>query len=406
MNPVYGLSERAAGKLRELLRDGGDTTRGAAARRAGDRLRLVRCDSATAAGAGEVLSQCYAATILDPQSHTTVPPDELTTCLLTVVTSAGAAATPTANAVYLVLLAGEVTADRNGSLGGRRRAFGIASGGAIEDGDTLTTGLTFPNTGLKALDTSGSHALTIAPGSDLTANRQFTIVTGDASRTLNISAADVTVSAFAATVLDDTSAGATLTTLGGTTVGQAMFTVTNPGAITFARFNADNSVTLRSAADFMTDLGLTSVGTEYPKWVKITKTYTDLAAANTDNNIELYALPAKGSIERLVLKHSAAFAGGGLMTYSLYVGYTSAGYDDYGSLLDVFAAPGNNFYYVRPMGTGFTGSGMGGPPIGQVSTPSMTGATSIRLRAVCMGANLDAATAGSVDVWLLVGTMP
>lgn len=48
------------------------------------------------------------------------------------------------------------------------------------------------NTGLKIEDTNASHALTIAAGSDLTANRTLTLTTGDASRTLTLSA-DVTL---------------------------------------------------------------------------------------------------------------------------------------------------------------------------------------------------------------------
>lgn len=47
---------------------------------------------------------------------------------------------------------------------------------------------TFNNTGLKLRDTNASHNLTIAPGSDLTADRTLTITTGDADRTLTISA--------------------------------------------------------------------------------------------------------------------------------------------------------------------------------------------------------------------------
>jgi hypothetical protein len=48
--------------------------------------------------------------------------------------------------------------------------------------------------------------------------------------------------------------------LGGTTVGQALFTLTNPSAISWPRINADNSVTARSAANTLTDLGGTTVG--------------------------------------------------------------------------------------------------------------------------------------------------
>jgi hypothetical protein len=57
------------------------------------------------------------------------------------------------------------------------------------------------------------------------------------------------------------------TNLGATTLGSNLFTITNPSAITFPRFNADNSVSSLSAADFRTAIGagtgsgtVTSVG--------------------------------------------------------------------------------------------------------------------------------------------------
>jgi hypothetical protein len=45
------------------------------------------------------------------------------------------------------------------------------------------------------------------------------------------------------------------TSLGGSTVGQSFFTLTNPSAITFPRMNADNTVSSLSAADFRTAIG-------------------------------------------------------------------------------------------------------------------------------------------------------
>lgn len=51
-----------------------------------------------------------------------------------------------------------------------------------------------------------------------------------------------------------------LNALGGTTAGKALFTIANPGAITFPRVNADNSATLLSASDFRTAIG---AGTPY-----------------------------------------------------------------------------------------------------------------------------------------------
>ena len=49
------------------------------------------------------------------------------------------------------------------------------------------------------------------------------------------------------------------TSLGGTTIGQSMFTLTNPFAITFPRFNADNTVDARSAVNFRSDIGAGTV---------------------------------------------------------------------------------------------------------------------------------------------------
>jgi hypothetical protein len=43
--------------------------------------------------------------------------------------------------------------------------------------------------------------------------------------------------------------------LGGTTIGQSMFTLNNPSSITFPRFNADNTVTALDAASFRTAIG-------------------------------------------------------------------------------------------------------------------------------------------------------
>ena len=50
-------------------------------------------------------------------------------------------------------------------------------------------------------------------------------------------------------------AGAARTNLGATTLGANLFTVTNPSAITFPRFNADNSVSALGASDFRTAIG-------------------------------------------------------------------------------------------------------------------------------------------------------
>ena len=47
--------------------------------------------------------------------------------------------------------------------------------------------LTLSNTGLHILDSNGTHDLIIKPGSDLTADRELTLTTGDAARTVTLS---------------------------------------------------------------------------------------------------------------------------------------------------------------------------------------------------------------------------
>ena len=94
------------------------------------------------------------------------------------------------------------------------------TGSASLNQDVTTTGnpaftsITVANSGLHVLDTNASHDLVITPGSDLTADRIFTITTGDAARTLDISAASVTVSTYGATLVDDATNLVALGTLG------------------------------------------------------------------------------------------------------------------------------------------------------------------------------------------------
>lgn len=98
-----------------------------------------------------------------------------------------------------------------------RATIAAAASGANTD----LTSVYLNNTGLKVKDTNASHGLSIVPGSDLTADRVLTLTTGDAARTIDISAASLTLSAFMATLLDDASAAlgrATLGALGSTDI--------------------------------------------------------------------------------------------------------------------------------------------------------------------------------------------
>lgn len=108
------------------------------------------------------------------------------------------------------------------SITGTASQITVTNGDGVAGAPTLSlpadvlipTVLTVPNTGLHILDTNGSHDLIITPGSNITADRTLTITTGDANRTLDISAASVTVSSFMATVLDDGDQATAQATLG------------------------------------------------------------------------------------------------------------------------------------------------------------------------------------------------
>lgn len=98
-------------------------------------------------------------------------------------------------------------------------------------------------------DSNASHHLKIVAGSNLTANRTFTLSTGDAARALDISAADVTISSFGATIVDDADASAARTTLGvaiGTNVQAYNSNLDLYAAIT----PSANVQTILSAADY------------------------------------------------------------------------------------------------------------------------------------------------------------
>ena len=79
--------------------------------------------------------------------------------------------------------------------------------------NTDITSVALDNTGLKVKDTDASHTLSIVPGSNLTANRTLTIVTGDSNRSVTLNA-DTTISSAGAALMDDASASDQRTTLG------------------------------------------------------------------------------------------------------------------------------------------------------------------------------------------------
>jgi fructose-specific component phosphotransferase system IIB-like protein len=113
----------------------------------------------------------------------------------------------------------------------------------------IPTVVTVPNTGLHILDTNASHDLVVAAGSNLTADRTLTLTTGDANRTLDISAASVTVSSFGATLVDDADQATAQATLGLTPTANTLDT-TAGRVLKVGDFGVGLSLNANSSNDF------------------------------------------------------------------------------------------------------------------------------------------------------------
>lgn len=131
--------------------------------------------------------------------------------------------------------------------------------------------------------------------------------------------------------------------------------------------------------------GAVGVASPTPAWIKVTKAYTDFSAAATNNNITIYTLPAGGVIHAVKTKHSVSFAGGLIATYTISTGI-AGNLSKYAVSFDIFQATGALVYQLSTT----------------VSGESQSATTAIKAEAISTGANLNAATGGTVDIWLLV----
>jgi hypothetical protein len=123
--------------------------------------------------------------------------------------------------------------------------------------------------------------------------------------------------------------------------------------------------------------------------IKIPKTYTDFATGGTTNAISLVTLPASVVIHSVKLKHSASFSGGSIATYTIQVGITGTA-NKYLTASNVFQSPGDTVLFYNNCEQAET-HGAGG--------------TDIKATATSGGANLDAATSGSVAIWIEYSVM-
>lgn len=127
---------------------------------------------------------------------------------------------------------------------------------------------TISNAGAAAVLNVGTTAGTVAAGDDsrLTNSREWT-----ASTVTQVDAeAGTSTTRTAWTAQRVRQAILAVTGAVGTTVGRALFALTNPSAVRFLRINADNTVTARTDSEMRTDLGLGTIATQAASAVAIT----------------------------------------------------------------------------------------------------------------------------------------
>jgi len=123
-----------------------------------------------------------------------------------------------------------------------------------------------------------------------------------------------------------------------------------------------------------------------PQWIKVTKTFANFSLANATNSIDIYTLPAKGVVMGCQIFPTTVFSGGIISAYTISVA-------------------GNLTKYQAAVNV-FTGAALTGNTNPLMNLESISGATTIQATAIAVTGLLNAATQGSVDIWLLVALLP
>jgi hypothetical protein len=129
--------------------------------------------------------------------------------------------------------------------------------------------------------------------------------------------------------------------------------------------------------------------TVIPTWMKFSVVHTQFQVAALTTDIELYAMPATGIIGAAVMKPTIAWAGTGITEYFLSLGLT-ANLQKYMGYFSVTPAVSATYQLVSQILN---------------DVPNFTAATSIRIAAQSVGANLNQSTAGTADIWLLIAKL-
>lgn len=202
--------------------------------------------------------------------------------------------------------------------GNANKRLGLNSGGTAlewvaDGGGTVTSvAMTVP-TGLSIsgspITTSGTLALTMASG--------YAIPTTTSQTNWDTAYSERQQWSGTATNLV---ASTGRTSLGASTLGSNLFTITNPSAITFPRFNADNTVSALDAATFRTAIGagtssttgtVTSVsGTGTISGISLSGTVTTSGSLTLGGALDLSAYNGAGAFTTLSASGTVTFSGG------------------------------------------------------------------------------------------------
>jgi hypothetical protein len=163
---------------------------------------------------------------------------------------------------------------------------GVALGSNLNSltAGTYLTGTAYNGSGAQTWTVDATSANTVSKVVARDASGNFSAGTITAALSGNATTATTAGNVTGTVAIANGGTGATTTpaartNLGATTLGSNLFTITNPSAITFPRFNADNTVSSLNAADFRTAIGAGTSST--------TGTVTSVGGTGTVNGITL-----------------------------------------------------------------------------------------------------------------------
>jgi hypothetical protein len=123
-----------------------------------------------------------------------------------------------------------------------------------------------------------------------------------------------------------------------------------------------------------------------PRWIAIANlTFADFTAAAASQQIPVFNLAPHGIIQGMKIRHTTPFAGGSLSAFTVSVGDLGT-VDLFASAFDVFQATGSRVYQLSS----------------NFYAEDNTSPTCLYVNAIATGGNVNAATAGAVNIWALL----